>query len=60
MMLVRTKSHAARVLAGCFGCFEELGVEPHIHGASDVNTTFVLADEQLDSCVRKLHAHFFE
>jgi len=54
------EKNSAEVLK-CFACFESLGVEPEMtsHGASDVNTTFILPDDHLERCIQKLHAVFF-
>merc|ERR1711972_546202 len=62
LTLITAKKNSCAVLRESFQIFEELGVEVEMvsHGASNVNVTFVLPDDNLLICARKLHEAFFE
>merc|ERR1712087_445696 len=62
LTLITAKKASGGVLRDVFDLFEEIGanVEMVSHGASNVNVTFVLREDSLVECTRKLHKAFFE
>lgn len=62
LTLLTPKKESSVVLQEAFTVFRELGVNVEMvsHGASKVNVTFVLSDDDLHLSIKTLHQRFFE
>ncbi|CAB9511551.1 Aspartokinase 2, chloroplastic [Seminavis robusta] len=62
LTLIADVKRSSEVLATVFQVFAELGISVKMmsQGASKVNISFILRDDQLDTAVQELHKCFFE
>lgn len=48
------------IAAQVFNAIQDINVRMISQGASEINITFVVEEDDVPECVRRLHAHFFE
>lgn len=59
--LICNTDHSSEIISRTFGIMHKLGFNVHLisQGASQVNISFVVEDEQLESTIKAIHTEFF-